>query len=116
MQAAFIGHIHCRGLLLLLPLLASDEGERARGGERVVPRDALVGDAVRHRPQQEQERRLRLRRRGRPLLPRRRRVPHHPILLLGRLAGVQVGKSVYTHQSEVRVTEPGLLIQTVLPA
>ena len=76
-----------------MAILASDEGEREGGGERVLPRHSLVGDALRHRTQQEQERLLRLRRGSREVLPRRRRVPHHPIIVLGGLSRVEVRKT-----------------------
>lgn len=55
-------------------LSAYDEGKRSVGGQRVLPRDSLVGAALWHRYQQDEVRRLRLRWRCVEILPRWRRV------------------------------------------
>lgn len=60
---------------------AHDERERGVDSERVVPRDALVGAAVRHRHLAHEVRRLRVRGRRAAVLPRGGRVPHHTQLL-----------------------------------
>lgn len=62
-----------------IPLLFSAHDKRERGvnSERVIPRDALVGAAIRDGYIPHEVRRIRIRRRRAQILPRWRRVSHY---------------------------------------